>query len=164
MKILFANVPADGHFHPLTGLAMQLKKSGHDVRWYAGSAYADKLQQLDIPYYPFRSAQEITDKNLDTYFPKRKNIRSAVARLKFDLKYFFLAPVEGYFEDIRAINKEFPFHVLVSDQMFCAATLIKIRLAKLNVVIGVMPYAASSKSLPPAGLGYGTGQVMDCRS
>jgi hypothetical protein len=42
-KILFANFPADGHFNPLTTLAMQLKQSGCDIRWYTSSYYSDKL-------------------------------------------------------------------------------------------------------------------------
>ncbi len=153
MKILFANVPADGHFNPLTGIAIQLKNSGHDVRWYAGNTYAAKIEKLGIQHYRFQKAIEITDKNTDDVFPERKRIKSAVDRLKFDLKNYFLATVEDHFADISQINKEFAFDVLVSDQMFCAATLVKTRLNKLNVVIGVMPYAASSKSLPPAGLG-----------
>ena len=33
-RILFATVPADGHFVPLTGIAMALRTLGHDVRWY----------------------------------------------------------------------------------------------------------------------------------
>ncbi len=33
MKILFATMPFDGHFNPLTGIAVHLKESGHDVRW-----------------------------------------------------------------------------------------------------------------------------------
>ena len=36
MKILFASMPADGHFNPLTGVAVDLAERGHDVRWYAG--------------------------------------------------------------------------------------------------------------------------------
>mgnify|MGYP001016572938 CR=1 FL=1 len=48
MKILFATMPFDGHFNPLTGIAMHLKEAGHDVRWYAGSSYAEKLQRLDV--------------------------------------------------------------------------------------------------------------------
>ena len=39
MRILFASMPADGHFNPLTGIAVQLADRGHDVRWYAGPAY-----------------------------------------------------------------------------------------------------------------------------
>jgi UDP:flavonoid glycosyltransferase YjiC (YdhE family) len=33
-KILFASIPYDGHFNPLTGLAVYLKSKGHDVRWF----------------------------------------------------------------------------------------------------------------------------------
>ncbi len=54
MKILFATMPFDGHFNPLTGIAMHLKAAGHDVRWYTGPSYAAKLERLGIPHYPFR--------------------------------------------------------------------------------------------------------------
>jgi hypothetical protein len=33
-EILFASFPADGHFNPLTGLAVYLKNLGCEVRWY----------------------------------------------------------------------------------------------------------------------------------
>ena len=31
-KFLFATMPFDGHFNPLTSIAMHLKAQGHDVR------------------------------------------------------------------------------------------------------------------------------------
>ena len=45
-RILFATMPFDGHFSPLTGIAAHLKDQGHDVRWYAGPSYAQKLADL----------------------------------------------------------------------------------------------------------------------
>ena len=48
-RILFANVPADGHFNPLTGLAVHLKNCGYDVRWYSSSMYKHKIEKMDIP-------------------------------------------------------------------------------------------------------------------
>ena len=42
MRILFASMPADGHFNPLTGIAAHLSTRGHDVRWYAGPEYGRK--------------------------------------------------------------------------------------------------------------------------
>ncbi|HUQ96709.1 MAG TPA: hypothetical protein VM010_03520, partial [Chitinophagaceae bacterium] len=48
-KILFANMPADGHFNPLTGLAVYLKALGHDVRWYTSPHYETKIERLGIP-------------------------------------------------------------------------------------------------------------------
>ena len=55
-KILFANFPADGHFNPLTGLAVHLKKLGCDVRWYTSATYTEKLKTLNIKHYPFKKA------------------------------------------------------------------------------------------------------------
>jgi len=45
-RILFASVPADGHFNPLTGIAVYLKSIGYDVRWYTSESYAEKLRKL----------------------------------------------------------------------------------------------------------------------
>jgi UDP:flavonoid glycosyltransferase YjiC (YdhE family) len=38
-RIMFACVPADGHFNPLTGLAVALAEAGCDVRWYTAVKY-----------------------------------------------------------------------------------------------------------------------------
>jgi UDP:flavonoid glycosyltransferase YjiC (YdhE family) len=59
MKILFATMPADGHFNPLTGVAMHLKAAGHDVRWYAAPSYIPRLERLGIGYFPFIRATEV---------------------------------------------------------------------------------------------------------
>jgi hypothetical protein len=56
MKILFATLPFDGHFNPLTGIAMHLQVVGHEVRWYAGPSYAAKLSRLGIHHFPFKRA------------------------------------------------------------------------------------------------------------
>ena len=51
-RILFATMPFDGHFSPLTGIARHLRDQGHDVRWYAGPSYAKKLADLGIRLGP----------------------------------------------------------------------------------------------------------------
>src|SRR5262245_29020706 len=89
-KILLANVPIDGHFNPLTDLAVYLKNQGHDVRWYAGNAFDKKLQQLNIPRFPFKAAKEINQFNIDQFYPERLQIKSGLKKLQFDLKYFFV--------------------------------------------------------------------------
>jgi UDP:flavonoid glycosyltransferase YjiC (YdhE family) len=49
-RILFASMPLDGHFSPLTGLAVHLRERGHDVRFYTGLSYTKKLAALGIPH------------------------------------------------------------------------------------------------------------------
>ena len=74
IKILFANIPADGHFNPLTSLALHLKSIGHDVRWYSQDIYAGKLKSMQIPHYPFIKARQFNQFNIEEFFPERKKM------------------------------------------------------------------------------------------
>lgn len=77
-RILFANAPADGHFNPLTALAVHLRNEGCDVRWYSSSHYADKIKRLGIPLYPFKRALDWTGDKIDEYFPERTKIHNKI--------------------------------------------------------------------------------------
>jgi UDP:flavonoid glycosyltransferase YjiC (YdhE family) len=152
-KILFASIAFDGHFNPLTGLAVHLKSLGYDVRWYTGNTYADKLRRLDVPHYPFRQAREITPHNLHEVFPELTHIKSQVGKLQFSMKHLFVGQTEGHFADIERIYHDFPFDVLVSDMLFTASLLVKERLKVPLVGVGISPLSSTSVDLPPPGLG-----------
>src|SRR5688500_7690434 len=148
MNILFATVPADGHFNPLTGIAMHLKAAGHDVRWYTGPSYAAKLERLGIPHYPFRRATEVNGDNIGELFPERARLRGP-ALIRFDGKHMMVVNTGNYFEDVREIDAEFPFDVLFCDAAFYAMKLIKEKLGKQVCAIGVAPSLETSKDVPP---------------
>jgi UDP:flavonoid glycosyltransferase YjiC (YdhE family) len=148
MKFLFAAVPGDGHFNPLTGLAMHLKASGHDVRWYAGPTYIPKVERLGIPYYPYKRANEVTGDNIGTLFPQRAKLYGP-ALIRFDGKNMMVANVGNYFEDIQEINQSFPFDILVCDAAFYAMKPVKEKLGKPVCAIGVAPSLETSKDVPP---------------
>jgi MGT family glycosyltransferase len=150
-KILFANFPADGHFNPLTGLAVHLKWLGCDVRWYTSNKYADKLQRLGIPHLPFKKAMDISD--VEAAFPERDAIKRQVAKLKFDIIHAFILRGPEYYADLRDIYQNFSFDLMVAD---CAFTGIPFVTDSMNIPvisIGVFPLTETSKDLPPAGLG-----------
>jgi MGT family glycosyltransferase len=150
-RILFANFPADGHFNPLTGLAVHLKWLGCDVRWYTSNKYADKLQRLGIPLLPFKKAMDVAE--VEKVFPERDAIKTQVAKLKFDIIHAFILRGPEYFADLKEIYQDFPFDMMVAD---CAFTAIPFVTDKMNipvVAIGVFPLTETSKDLPPAGLG-----------
>jgi MGT family glycosyltransferase len=152
-KILFASIPADGHFNPMTGMAMELKSQGHDVRWYTSKMFAEKLNRLGIMHYPFKRALEANQFNADEIFPERKKFKSGVPRLKFDLKHFFIYRAPEYFEDIVEIKQNFPFEVFVCDAAFTAGKIVKDKLHVPGVAVGIVPVMSTSKDLPPYGLG-----------
>jgi MGT family glycosyltransferase len=152
-KILFAHVPADGHFNPLTGLAQHLKEQGHDVRWYSGTVHHEKIRKMGIPLYPFKKALDITVDEIDRVFPERGRHRGQIAKLNFDLINFFALRSTETLADIEEIHTSFPFDLLISDVAFTGSPLIKARLNKPVIAVGVVPLLETSRDLAPYGLG-----------
>ncbi|MFD2561578.1 glycosyltransferase [Aquimarina rubra] len=152
LKILFASIPADGHFNPMTELAVYLKEKGHDVRWYTGKAYEGKLKQMGVPYIPFRKAKEIKISELDEAYPERKKLKG-VSHIKFDIINLFINRIKDYYEDIAELSTSFPFDIVICDNAF-PGTIIKDKLNTLAVSIGVDPLTLSSPDLPQYGLGH----------
>jgi UDP:flavonoid glycosyltransferase YjiC (YdhE family) len=148
MKILFATMPFDGHFNPLTGVATHLKASGHDVRWYAGPSYAEKLARLEIPHFPFQRATEINQQNIGELFPERASLRGP-ALIRFETNHIFISNAEKHFEDVQEIDASFPFEILFCDAAFYAMKLIKEVLGKRVCAFGVAPSLETSKDVPP---------------
>jgi UDP:flavonoid glycosyltransferase YjiC (YdhE family) len=152
-KILFACVPADGHFNPLTGLAVHLKKIGYDVRWYAADIYEEKINKLDIPWYPFKRAFNINGDNINTMLPDRERHKSQISRLNFDIINVFILRSTEYYEDIQEIYKTFPFDLMIADVAFTAIPLVKEKMGIPVIAIGIFPLTETSRDLGPTGLG-----------
>ena len=144
-KILFASMPADGHVNPLTGLAKYLQSQGCDVRWYTGFSYAPKMAKLNIPLFPFRRALEITADNLEEFYPERKNINGQVKKLVFDMIHYFIEQAPRFIEDLKDIQKEFPFDVVVAECTFTAIPLVKKELEVPVIGIGIVPLTETSR-------------------
>lgn len=157
-KILITTVPADGHFNPLTGVAMYLKAREHDVRWYTGSGYAKRIGDMGLPFYPFETAEEINQDNLNEVLPERLKIKGAMARIKFDIRNLFLRNVISNMADVKQIQQTFDFDVLLCDPGFMAFHLIQEVLGKPAVVFGIMPLPEASRDLPPTSLGLTPGR------
>jgi MGT family glycosyltransferase len=161
-KILVATIPADGHFNPLSGLAWYLRQQGHDVQWYSGPGYAERVKRLGIPFYPYREARNINQDNIANMFPERQNLKGTMARIRFDIRHTFMANVPAYYRDIRQIRDqfEFDFDVVLCDQGFLAVHLLEKKLHKPVVVVGIAPLTETSRDLPPYGLGLTPGRGL----
>ena len=152
-RILFANVPADGHFSPLTRLAVFLKDQGHDVRWYTQDLYKEKIEKMDIVHYPFVRAPQLNQHNFENYFTERKDRKSKISKMQFDLEHVFIRrSVENYL-DIKDIYETFPFDLMIADVMATVIPYVKYKLRVPVIAVGVVPVAETSKDLPPSGLG-----------
>jgi len=152
-KILFGTFPADGHFNPLTGLAVYLQQQGCDVRWYTSSIFSEKLSKLNIPHFPFVQALDINGSNLNEMLPERSTINDAAARLEFDLINVFGDRATEYFEDICLIYQSFEFDMMIVDSFFSVLPFVKHKLNVPLISIGIVPLAEDSSDLAPYGMG-----------
>lgn len=153
-------MPMDGHFSPLTGLAVHLSQLGHDVRWYVGGHYGARVQALGLRHYPFVKAQTVNQENVDHLFANRAYIRGTIARLRFDINKLFLNRVPEFVKDLKAIHQEWPFSLLVHDVAFMGGPFVQQLLNVKTVAIGVVPLAETDDKLPPAGLGMQPARTM----
>jgi UDP:flavonoid glycosyltransferase YjiC (YdhE family) len=135
MRILIATVPAAGHFNPLTGPAVRLAELGHDVRWYAGPAYAARVKRLGLEVITYEEATEITGDNVNALFPERPKLSGPKA-IEFDADVFFARPARAQFRDIRNARERFPFDALLIDGAFYAGYLVAKRLDVPVFVMG----------------------------
>jgi MGT family glycosyltransferase len=153
-KILFANFPADGHFNPLTGLAVHLKNLGCEVRWYTAASYAEKINKLGIRLYPITKAIDVSaDNDIEEVFPERKKHKSQVSKLKFDMINVFILRSPEYYADIEDIYEEFDFDLMICDNCFGGIPFVKEKMNIPVLAIGVVPLPETSKDLAPPGLG-----------
>ena len=148
MRVLVASMPAEGHFKPLTGIAAYLSSRGHDVRWYAGPQYGRKLGALDMTWFPYRRATEVTGENLNELFPERAGLKGP-RMISFDLEKFFVANVDSHFADIVELRSEFPFDVLLCDGAMLVEKLVAERLRVPVFAVALSMVMPDSSSPPP---------------
>jgi len=153
IKVLFATVPADGHFNPLTGLAKHLQQAGCDVRWYTSDIFEQKLKNMGIPHYTFEKALNLTALNLDEHIPERKYITDPLKNANSLSIHIFAKRSSEYYEDILTIQQSFPFEIMISDAMFPAIPLVKQKMNIPVMAIGVIPLAERSADLAPYAMG-----------
>ena len=153
-KVLFANFPGDGHFNPLTGIAMYLKDAGCDVRWYTSKKYEQKIRNLDIPFYGLKKAMDFAiAPDIDMVFPERKKYKGQVAKLKHDMINVFILRSPEYYEDILEIYEDFQFEIMVADITFGGIPFVKEKMGIPVIGVDIIPLTETSRDLPPAGLG-----------
>jgi MGT family glycosyltransferase len=150
-KILFANVPADGHFNPLSVLAKHLQQSGADVRWLSSRLYQQKIEKLGIQYYPLVKTLDINASNIADYVPEIRT-NDAFKRITLYRIQYAKRSIE-YYEDIKDLSTIFPFDCVITDSLFPAIPFIKALLNVPVIAIGVVPLAEHSIDTAPYGLG-----------
>lgn len=153
VKILLASQAIAGHFNPMTGIAMRLKDSGHDVAFYTGSVFAGKLAGFGIRHFPFVRAIEHTADNLNELYPQRAKLKGPMA-IRFDGERIFASNVTNFFEDIRELHSDYAFDALVMDSSMFIQRLVSVLIGKPVVSFVPICNMESDPWVPPLFFGF----------
>jgi MGT family glycosyltransferase len=152
-RVLIATMPAAGHVGPLVPLARELVRRGHDVAWYTGADYRDKVEATGAVFYPLVHAPNRDVAQMDTEFPQRASLKG-VAKFKFDIREVFIAAVPGQVADLEALLDEVRPDVIVAEPgVAAAASVIEHRHGIPWATCGISAFAMKSEDTAPFGLG-----------
>ena len=57
-RFLITTMPATGHVMPMLPLVRELSARGHELHWYTGAAYRDRVLSVGATHHPIRSAED----------------------------------------------------------------------------------------------------------
>jgi len=151
-KILIATMPITGHVNPCVSISRRLAGLGHEVRWYTGKRFEQKVQATGAEYSPMKAAPDFDERNPDATFRGRKGLKG-VAGLRFDFKHLFLDSAVGQHQDLTEILSKFPADVILSEILFFGSTILSPRNFPARAGIGIFPLGLTSKDTAPFGPG-----------
>jgi MGT family glycosyltransferase len=151
-RILVCSVPAAGHVNPLLPLVRALGARGHELVWYTGAKFRDKVERCGARFIGFTRATDYDDANFDAAFPGRSALRG-IAQLKFDMMRIFIDNAPGEMHDIDAIMRDYPADVILAEPGMIGALFHSERSGTQTLYLGVLPLVSSSVDTAPFGFG-----------
>ncbi|RUS98010.1 glycosyl transferase [Dulcicalothrix desertica PCC 7102] len=118
-RFLIATIAAAGHVNPALPIARKLIERGHEVWWYTGKGFKEKIEATGAHHVPIRTGIDLTDINtIPQAWIKQKEALKGLSQFKFYLKHGFIDSAITQLKDLTNILDEFPADVLLCD-VFC---------------------------------------------
>ncbi|MGW7514414.1 glycosyltransferase [Streptomyces sp. NPDC054796] len=153
--MLIATTPAPGHIVSMVEVARALTRRGHEVRWYTGRAFRDRVERTGAHFEPMSARLDYGGKSREEAFPGHAGL-TGLASFTTGIRDIFYRTAPGQMKDLLAVLERFPADCLLSDDMCYGACFASehtgIPLAWLNnsvYILGSRDTAPLGRGLPP---------------
>ncbi|GAA3073124.1 glycosyltransferase [Streptomyces olivoverticillatus] len=150
--VLIATLAASGHVNPFGPVAAELAGRGHDVIWYTGAAYGERVARSGARYAPPEEGRFTDLDRLTEEFPEFLSLPPE-ARGPWFVEHVFVEPVPGQYRDLRTLMARHGADVLLADSTLAAASLMHELHGALWATLSVAPLALPDPLVPPFGKG-----------
>ncbi|MGW7543063.1 glycosyltransferase [Streptomyces sp. NPDC054770] len=155
-KILVTASPVPGHVLPLAAIAADLTERGHEVLFYTGTRFEDRVRRTGARFVPYPAEADVDGADLSTGFPERDEL-APFERISFDLKHFAADPAPLHDRRLQELLAEFPATVVISEllSLWTLATVLRSPREQrpLLMTIGIAPPPFASADTAPFGPG-----------
>lgn len=163
-RFLLTAMPFTGHVAPMTTVARALVDRGHEVRFYTGSRFRDRVEAAGATLVPWRQAPDFDENDLPATFPRLVG-KKGMQQLLVNVVDCFIATAPAQVADLSAEWEREPWDVLAADEVSIGAVLFSERLETPWATVAVLPLNLAGTAGPPSGLGIipGTNPVTRAR-
>lgn len=153
-RFLVGTIAAAGHVNPALPIVQQLVQQGHEVCWYTGRAFKDKVEATGAHHFPIRRGIDFSAlETIPIDWLARRDALKGLAQFKFYLKHGFIDAAVMQLQDLTDILEEFPADVLLCDVFFLGMLWLheKTQLPWAAFGMSALPFA--SQDTAPFGFG-----------
>lgn len=157
-RLLLTAMPFTGHVTPLTAVAAELVRRGHDVRFYTGSRHRARVERAGARLVPWERAPDFDENDLPATFPRLVG-KKGFAQLLINMVDCFIRTAPAQVQDLAAEWEREPWDALAADETSVGAALFSESRQMPWTTIGVLPLNLIGPGGPPSGMGIvpGTG-------
>lgn len=163
-RFLLSAMPFTGHVTPLLAVASELVARGHDVRFYTGSAFRQRVEASGASLVPWRTAPDFDEYDIQKTFPRLEG-RKGFAQLLINVVEVFVKTAPAQLEDLRAEWQREPWDAIAGDEMSIGTAFFAEATACPWGTVAVLPLNLIGPGGPPSGMGLvpGTHAVTRAR-
>lgn len=151
-RFLVATYPGPGHVAPAAEVVRELTGRGHDVRWYTGARFAERVADAGARFCPMAANLDWDYEDLDAAFPARAKLKG-LKQGQFDLTEMFVRPLRHHLPALMGLLEEEPADVFVSHTIFYGGGWLHEMGGPPNACIGDTCLTHPGRDVAPSGMG-----------
>src|SRR5690242_5608765 len=151
-RFLFASIPVPAHSANPLPIATRLVERGHDVAWYAGAAFHERIAATGARPVPYREARDFSGGDLFDHFPQYAG-KGGVKVIGDVFAEIFVGHAPQRVADLRRILAAEPADAMLCDMLMYGVGMVSQLGGPPWATFGDGPLAFPDADTPPFGPG-----------
>jgi MGT family glycosyltransferase len=153
-RFLIGTIAAAGHVNPALPIVRRLIEQGHEVWWYTGRGFKDKVEATGAQHVPIQRGIDPTiSETIPRSWLEQRDALKGVDQFKFYLKHAFIDAAVTQLKDLTDILEQFPADVLLCDVFFLGMSWLHEKTGLPWAAFGMSALPFASRDTAPFGLG-----------